>query len=154
MSEIITTNIISFKRLSHAACTGYKIFAKEYTVDGEKEYLVNIISNPKLSLDIQEKKTLKYNESQKWQLRDEINGVNSSSVNVYINHNKLDTKRYTFNVKNKMLFVHIELNPTDIIEVEYTLDIINYSHKASNKCEYKVIPIFERNNLIGSHNIL
>lgn len=154
MSGIVTTNVITFKRLSHIACSGYNIYVKEQTADGEKNYLLDTIQNPKISLDILEKKALKYNKLQKWQLRDEITGVNSSSVNVYINHNKIDTNKYTFNVKNKILYIHLKLNKDDIIEVEYCLDIVTYSHETINNCEYIVVPIFKKSHLIGSHNIL
>lgn len=154
MAKIISTNIITFKRISHLACSEYKIYVKEYTANGEKEYLLDTIKNPKISLDILEKTTLKYNELQRWQLKDEVTGVNSSSVNVYVNRTKLETKRYTFNPKNKMLYIHLKLSKDSIIEVEYGLDVVTYSHKTENKCEYTVVPVFEKSHLIGTHNIL
>ena len=60
MSGIVTTNVITFKRLSHIACSGYNIYVKEQTADGEKNYLLDTIRNPKISLDILEKKALKW----------------------------------------------------------------------------------------------
>lgn len=150
----ISENIISFKRLSHRSCSSYKIYVKEYLPNSIKEYILDEVLNPKVSLDVTERKVIKYNEKQKWQLRDEITGVNSSSVEVFINHNKLQTRDYTFNVKTKVLIVTLDLNKDDIIEVEYKLDIICYSHKSQNRCEYTIVPIFENSHLIGTHNIL
>lgn len=150
----ISENVITFKRLSHKSCYSYKIYVKEYFENSIKEYLLNEILNPKMSLDIIERKVLKHNEKQKWQLRDEVNGINTSSVSVFINHNELQPKDYTFNVKNKILIITLDLNEDDIIEVEYKLDIICYSHKSQNRCEYIIVPVFENSHLIGTHTIL
>lgn len=154
MIKKLTTNNITFKRLTDTSCTGYKIFVKEFIDDECKEYLLDVIPNPNISLDIKERITLEYNEKQKWKLRDEITGVNTSSLSVYINKEKLIPRRYTFNVRNKMLYIHVQIPEDAVIEAEYNIDVISYSHKTSNKCEYSVIPIFERNHLIGCHNIL
>lgn len=150
----VCENIISFKRLSHKYCHSYKIYVKEYFDDTYREYTLDEILNPKVSLEVPERKTIKYNENQKWQLRDEIAGMNSASINVFINHNKLHTKDYTFNIKNKILTIVLELNKDSLIEVEYNLDIIRYSHKTQNKCEYIIVPVFENSHLLGAHTIL
>lgn len=150
----VSENIISFKRLSHKFCSSYKIYVKEYLNDSIKEYILDEILNPKASLDIPERKFIKYNERQRWQLRDEINGINSDSVEVFINHNKLQTNNYTFNTKTKILTIILDLNKDDIIEVKYKLDIICYSHRSQNKCDYIIVPIFENSHLIGTHTIL
>lgn len=152
--DFVNENTISFKRLPYNSCKAYKIYVKEYTPDGTKEYFLDEIPNPALSLDIKEKVQLKYNKDLKWQLKDEISGVNSASIDVYINHNKLETKYYTFSVKNKLLMIHISIQENDLIEAEYCLDIIKYPHRVTNKCEYNIVPVFKRSNLIGSHNIL
>lgn len=150
----ISENIISFKRLSYKYCRSYKIYIKEYIDDTCREYLLDEILNPKVSLEVSERETIKYNENQKWQLRDEITGMNSASINVFINHNKLKTKDYTFNTKNKILTIALKLNKDSIIEVEYNLDIMRYYHKTQNKCEYIIVPVFENSHLIGTHTLL
>lgn len=150
----ISENVISFKRLSHKFCHSYRIYVKEYLESSVKEYILDEILNPKVSLDVPERKIVKYNEKQKWQLRDEITGINSSSVEVFVNHNKLQTNNYTFNIKTKILDITLDLNKEDLIEIEYKLDIIRYSHRTKNKCEYIVVPFFENSHLIGTHTIL
>ena len=154
MSKITNINNITFKRVKHPSCIEYKIFVKEFINDEYKEYLLDVIPNPNVSLDIKERISLEYNDKQKWKLREEITGVNSSSIDVYVNGNKLTPRRYTFNIKNKILYIHVLIPKDSAIEVEDKLDIVSYSHKTSNKCEYNVIPVFERNHLIGCHNIL
>lgn len=148
-------NVISFKRLSSNACYGYKIYVKEYKDDEEPiEYLLDAVPNPQMSLDILDEKSLKYNEMQQWQLKDEVVGIDSSSINVYINNNLLSTKNYTFNEYNGVLLIHTRLNEDDSIDIEYRLDIIRYIHMTDKRCEYTVEPIFTKNHLIGRHNIL
>lgn len=154
MNNNISENIISFKRLSSKLCSAYRIYVKEYIESDIKEYILDEIINPNISLDIEERKVVKYNEKQKWQLKDEVTNVSSSSIDVFVNHNKLELKLYTFNIKNKVLTIHLDLNKTDIIEIGYRIDSIYYSHRTQNMCEYTVVPIFKRSNLIGNHTLL
>ncbi|MGO0862145.1 hypothetical protein, partial [Clostridioides difficile] len=61
---------------------------------------------------------------------------------------------YTFNSKFKILYIHIELSPTDFIEIQYQVDKIKYVHKTLNKCEYSVVPVFDKHYLTGQHSLL
>lgn len=151
---LASENEIVFRRIQNEACTSYKIFVKEFIGDDVSEYFLEEIQNPRISLDLPEKIELKFNKEKKWELPRDISGVNTNSVKVYINNWKLDTGKYTFNPKTKMLIVHVDILETDLVEAEYLVDRIRYVHNSISKCEYKIVPIFKKSHLIGRHTIL
>lgn len=153
--SLVSENTIKFNRIKTDACISYKIYVKEYTKEDEYiEYLLDEIDNPKVSLDLKEFIYLEHNDENKWQLPAEATGSNSSSVEVYVNHLKLDNNKYSFNPYTKILKIFIETNPLDSIEVIYLVDKVEYIHKTVNKCEYKITPVFKRSHLLGKHTLL
>ena len=152
--NIASENILTFKRIKNDACIGYEIFVKEYTSNGVKEYLLDVIKNPKISLDIPSKIKLKNNKKKRWQLEDDVVGIGTSSISVFVNKVQLNTMQYTFNPNLKLLTIHIDIMETDDIEIECKLDRIKYIHNTTNKCEYNIVPKFNKTHTIGTHSKL
>lgn len=154
MINVVSENVISFRRISKEICDGYRIIVKE-NVDGViKEYVLDEIENPKAPITVKEAVELEYNEELKWQLPDDVVATGSDSISVWLNHVQLTTVQYTLSAKHKLLYLHSQATPDDLIEVEYEVDRITYTHNTSNICEYSVVPIFKRTHSIGRHTVL
>lgn len=150
----IIKNTITFTRVSNDACIGYKIIANEIINGVSKEYLLTEISNPKAPTPVKEKVDLVYNKDCKWNLPADILGTGSDSVKVWINNVEINTRQYTFSPKLKVIYIDCKLTPNDLIQVEYSVDRISYTHNTQNVCTYKVTPVFKNTHTIGQHTIL
>lgn len=150
----ITKNTITFTRISNDACIGYKIIAEE-VINGEiKEYLLAEIQNPKAPMPVNERAELEYNQDCKWDLPKDVLGTGSDSVKVWVNNVEIDTGQYTFSPKLRVLYIDCKLAPNDLIQIEYSVDRISYTHNTQNVCTYKVTPVFKNTHTIGQHTVL
>ncbi|MGX9755923.1 hypothetical protein ACWYRQ_06585 [Clostridioides difficile] len=154
LTKTYTENTITFSRIKSLKCISYKMYANEKIGEKWQSYLLAEIPNPKVEVLLNESKVLEYNSDQKWDVSKAISGTVSKSVRVSVNNIELNNSNYTFNSKFKILYIHIELSPTDFIEIQYQVDKIKYVHKTLNKCEYSVVPVFDKHYLTGQHSLL
>ncbi|AXU72286.1 TPA: hypothetical protein ACG3PC_000148 [Clostridioides difficile] len=154
LTKIYTENTITFSRIKNLKCISYKLYVNEKIGERWQKYLLAEIPNPKVEVLFNESKVLEYNSNQKWHVSKEISGVVSKYIRVSVNNIELDRNSYTFNSKFKILYIHMELSPTDFVKIQYQVDKIKYVHKTLNKCEYSVIPVFNKEYLTGQHSIL
>ncbi|MCC0638947.1 MULTISPECIES: hypothetical protein [unclassified Clostridioides] len=154
LSKIYTENTITFSRIKNLKCISYKLYVNEKIGERWQSYLLAEIPNPKVEVLLNENKVLEYNSNQKWDVSKAISGTVSKSIKVSVNNIELNNRNYTFNSKFKILYIHIELSPTDFVEIQYQVDKIKYVHKTLNKCEYSVVPVFDKQYLTGQHSLL
>ncbi|MCC0635224.1 hypothetical protein [Clostridioides sp. ES-S-0001-02] len=154
LSKIYTENTITFSRIKNLKCISYKLYVNEKIGERWQSYLLAEIPNPKVEVLLNESKVLEYNSNQKWDVSKAISGTVSKSIKVSVNNIELNNRNYTFNSKFKILYIHIELSPTDFVEIQYQVDKIKYVHKTLNKCEYSVVPVFDKQYLTGQHSLL
>lgn len=153
-TKIYTENTITFSRIKSLKCISYKLYVNEKIGEKWQSYLLAEIPNPKVEVLLNESKVLEYNSNQKWDVSKEISEIVSKSIRVRVNSIELSGNSYTFNSKFKILYIHVELSPTDFIEIQYQVDRIKYVHKTLNKCEYSVMPVFKKQYLTGQHSLL
>lgn len=154
LAKIYTENTITFSRIKSLKCISYKMYANEKIGEKWQSYLLEEIPNPKVEVLLNESKVLEYNSNQKWDVSKAISGTVSKSIRVSVNNIELNNSNYTFNSRFKILYIHIELSPADFIEIQYQVDKIKYVHKTLNKCEYSVVPVFDKQYLTGQHSLL
>lgn len=152
--QLTTRNVISFRRVDTKSCIGYEIYAI-YSDNGEqKEYLLDVIENPKTPSPFRKIKNLQYNEKEVWEFEERIMAKTSNDVTVYVNEIRLNSSQYTFSSALGLLNIHIKLKDSDNIRIEYYVDRIEYIHNATQKHAYRVVPVFDKEYKLGDHSLL
>lgn len=149
-------NILTFRRIDIPDVISYSVKVKERLPNGNlAEYVLAVIPNPNVPNPVHHIQELDYIKKQIYNLPSDIYYTYDNPVTVSINGVALTTLQYTYDEILFMLTISaVIIKETDLIEVGYYKDEIQYVHQTSNKCEYCITPNVNNTYKIGNHNIV
>jgi len=153
----VKQNIIRFNRIDDRSIMNYILEANRITSQGVVTEKVATIPNPKTVNPVKIKEQFSPNENNKYTLSQDIVLYDATyPIKVYINGRKLNDVLRVYNTLDKEVTIdYTEIQPWDIIDIEYYFDGIEYKHTTSEKCNYKIkLDIDYTLNTVGNHNVI
>ena len=159
---MINSNVrITFERILNRNITGYEVLATDKMTAIQKR--IAVIDNPTSPIAVKFFTRIYDTDRPRSDIYTRIYDLKHKNImldqehaiQVFVNGDKIDSSLYIINTVKQQLLVFALVKDTDIIEIEYYIDGIEYEFVANKEQTYTVKPIIDENNvLIGRHNIL
>lgn len=164
MSETIIPSIlrknITFRRLPTKACSGYEIYGefKDSTAaSGKRLELLDKFQNPSEPSPVTKRITLSQEKEPTWMLPWDAFLDRNHKFRLFLNNAALPNLYYNYNRATRLFTIDEQLQeyvPSDTVELEYYVDVIQRSYQLEEDCRIIIRPTFSQDYGFGDHNVI